>query len=51
MIRYEHIHRTWNSSMELREGGKGKGNDRASTISQNITSVKVEDVRMSIESC
>jgi hypothetical protein len=51
MIRYELIHRTWNSSVELREGGKGKENDRASTISQNITSVEVEDVRMSIESC
>jgi hypothetical protein len=37
--------------VELREGGKGKENDRASTISQNITSVEVEDVRMSIESC
>jgi hypothetical protein len=37
--------------MELREGGKGKKNDRASAISQNITSVKVEDLRMCIESC
>jgi hypothetical protein len=30
--------------MELREGGKGKEKDRASTISQNTTSAKAEVV-------
>jgi hypothetical protein len=35
---------------ETQEGGKGKENDRASIISQNITSVKVEKIRMYIES-
>jgi hypothetical protein len=37
--------------MEFGEGGKGKENDRASTIFQNITSVKVLDIRICIESC
>jgi hypothetical protein len=32
-------------TMELRERGKGKENDRASIISPNID-VKVEDIRM-----
>jgi hypothetical protein len=36
--------------MALREEGKGKKNDRVSTISQNIASVKVEDIRMCTES-
>jgi hypothetical protein len=31
--------------------GERKENDRASVISLNITSVKVEDIRMCIESC
>jgi hypothetical protein len=35
--------------VELREEGKGKENYRASTISKNITSVKVEDIRMCTE--
>jgi hypothetical protein len=30
--------------MELGEGGKGKENDRASTITKYITSVQVEDI-------
>jgi hypothetical protein len=37
--------------MELRERGKGKENDRASTISKYITSVQVEDTKMCIEIC
>jgi hypothetical protein len=37
--------------MELREGGKGKEDDRASTISKYITSVKVKDITTCIESC
>jgi hypothetical protein len=37
--------------MKLGEGRKGKENDRASTILQNITSVKVEDITICIESC
>jgi hypothetical protein len=37
--------------MEHRERRKGKENDRASTISQNIASVQVEDIRMCIKSC
>jgi hypothetical protein len=32
--------------MKFRGGGKGKENDRASTIPQNIVSVKVEDIRI-----
>jgi hypothetical protein len=36
--------------MEIRERGKGKENDRASVISYAID-VKVEDIRMCIESC
>jgi hypothetical protein len=35
----------------VREGRKGKKNARASTILQNITPVKVEDLRIFIESC
>jgi hypothetical protein len=35
--------------MEFREGDKGKRNDRDSTTSLYITSVKVEDIRMCIE--
>jgi hypothetical protein len=31
--------------VELRGGGKGKENDRISTILKYITSVKVEDIR------
>jgi hypothetical protein len=42
---------TWNYSMELGERGKRKENGRASVISKNIASVKVEDYRMCIESC
>jgi hypothetical protein len=37
--------------MELRERGKVKENDSTSIISQNITSVKVENIRMCLESC
>jgi hypothetical protein len=37
--------------MELGEGRKGKENDRTSTISQNIASVKEEDITIFIESC
>jgi hypothetical protein len=37
-----------NYSTELR--GEGKENDRASTISKNITSVKAEDVTIHIKS-
>jgi hypothetical protein len=37
--------------MELREGRKGEKNDRATAISQNIASVKIEDIRMCVESC
>jgi hypothetical protein len=37
--------------MELGERRKGKKNDRASIISQNITPVKVETLREHIESC
>jgi hypothetical protein len=37
-----------NNSMELGERGKGKENDRASSIT---TSVKVEDIRTCTESC
>jgi hypothetical protein len=37
--------------VELRERGKGKKNDTATTISQNTTSVKVEDIRICTESC
>jgi hypothetical protein len=37
--------------MKLEEGGKGEENDRASTILQNKTSVKVEDIRIYIENC
>jgi hypothetical protein len=36
--------------MELGEGGKGKENDTASTISKYITSVRVEDITICIES-
>jgi hypothetical protein len=36
--------------MELGERGKGKEKDRASVIS-HTTDVKVEDMRMCIESC
>jgi hypothetical protein len=36
--------------VELREGGKGKENDRALTISKYVASVKVEDIRICIES-
>jgi hypothetical protein len=36
--------------MELGERGKRKENDRASVISGNRRSVKVEDIRMCIES-
>jgi hypothetical protein len=35
--------------MELGGGGKGKANERASTI--YITSVQVEDITVYIESC
>jgi hypothetical protein len=34
-----------------RGGGKGKENDRKSTISKNITFVQVEDLMTSTESC
>jgi hypothetical protein len=34
-----------------RERGKGKENDRASLISPNLTSVKVENIRMCTDSC
>jgi hypothetical protein len=37
--------------MELGGGGKGKENDRASTISKYITSVQVEDTTIRTESC
>jgi hypothetical protein len=37
--------------MELGERGKGKENDRASVISQNIASMNIEDIRMHIENC
>jgi hypothetical protein len=37
--------------MALREGGKGKENNRKSTISKCITSVQVEDITICIESC
>jgi hypothetical protein len=37
--------------MELGQRGKGKENDRAPTISENKTSVKVEDTRICTESC
>jgi hypothetical protein len=30
--------------MELREGGKGKKNDKVSTILRNITTVKVDTI-------
>jgi hypothetical protein len=37
--------------MELREGGKGKQNGRASTvICLHVTSVKIEDVRTCTDS-
>jgi hypothetical protein len=36
--------------MEHGEGGIGKGNDGASTILYYITSVKVEHIRICIES-
>jgi hypothetical protein len=34
-----------------RRNRKGKENDRAWVLLQNLTSVKVEDIRMSIENC
>jgi hypothetical protein len=37
--------------MTLRGGGKGKENDRESTISKYVTSVQVEDLMIRIESC
>jgi hypothetical protein len=37
--------------MEHGKGGKGKEDDRASTISQNMTSAKVADTRICTESC
>jgi hypothetical protein len=37
--------------VELKEGGKGKENDRTSTILKNKTPVKVEDIRICIENC
>jgi hypothetical protein len=37
--------------MELRGGGKGQGNDRASTISKYMTSVQVDDIAICIENC
>jgi hypothetical protein len=37
--------------MELRGGGKGKENDKKSTILKYITSERVEDIRMCTESC
>jgi hypothetical protein len=36
--------------MVLREGGKGNENDRASTTLSNKISMKVEDIRVYIES-
>jgi hypothetical protein len=33
------------------EGRRKKENDRASIISENITSVKIEEIRICIESC
>jgi hypothetical protein len=36
--------------MELGQRRKGKENDRASVMSWNITSVKVEEIRMCVES-
>jgi hypothetical protein len=36
--------------MELMGGGKGKENDRGSTVSKYITSVQVEDIKVCIES-
>jgi hypothetical protein len=36
---------------DLEEGGKGKENDRESTISKYIASVQVEDIRFCSESC
>jgi hypothetical protein len=33
------------------EGGKGKGNDRASTTCKCITSLQVKDITICIESC
>jgi hypothetical protein len=35
--------------MGLRKGGKGKEKDKASAISENITFVKTEDIRICIE--
>jgi hypothetical protein len=32
------------------QGGKGKANDRESTVSKYITSVQVEDIKTNIES-
>jgi hypothetical protein len=46
----EHVYNT-RTTLAFGERGKGKGNDRASVILYNITSVKVEDIRMCIESC
>jgi hypothetical protein len=36
--------------MELRKRGRKTVNDQASTIFKNITSVKIEDIRIYIES-
>jgi hypothetical protein len=55
MITYKLICRTcfqsWNYSMELREGGKGKDNDRQQAISKYITSLQVEAKTICIENC
>jgi hypothetical protein len=37
--------------MELRREGKGKENDRASTILKYVTSVQAEDIMIGTESC
>jgi hypothetical protein len=37
--------------MELRERGKGRESDTGTTILQNPTSVKTEDIRICTESC
>jgi hypothetical protein len=37
--------------LELREGGKGKENDRESAIMKYIVSVLVEDIMIGTENC
>jgi hypothetical protein len=55
MITYTFIYGTclllWNYDMELRGGGKGKQNDRTSTILKYITSRQVQNIKIRTKSC